>query len=131
MERVGKSLSKLKSSGTISTEELARAAWPVAVGKRIALRAVAVSLVRDKLIVEVEDAIWQKQLWHLRFQILKSLADVIGAGLIGDLEFRVAIQRRPPQTATTLTPASTDDADRIEDNILRMVYKQARKKASA
>jgi predicted SPOUT superfamily RNA methylase MTH1 len=131
MERVGKSLSKLKLSGNISTEELARAAWPVAVGKRIALRAVAVSMVRDKLVVEVEDAIWQKQLWGLRVQILKSLDDVIGAGMVRDLEFRVAIQRRPPQTATQLTPLSTDDADRIEDNVLRMVYKQARKKATA
>ena len=36
MERAGKSLARLKISDAISTEELARAAWPAAVGKRIA-----------------------------------------------------------------------------------------------
>src|SRR5450755_585149 len=97
MERAGRSLSKLIRSDKISTEELARAAWPVAVGKRLAAHAVAVGLVRDHLIVEVEDAIWQKQLFHLRHQILKRLRETIGDELIGGVEFRIAGQRRPPQ----------------------------------
>ena len=33
----------------------------------------AKSLVRGSLIVEVEDAVWQKQLFHLRFQILAKI----------------------------------------------------------
>lgn len=130
MERAGKSLSKL--SGKISTEELARSAWPAAVGKRIAAHAVATLLVRDKLVVEVDDAIWQSQLWQLRWDILKSLGNVIGNEIVRDLEFRIAVQRRPPDVAATANPkAALDDADRIEDNVLRFVYKQARKKASA
>jgi hypothetical protein len=133
MERAGKTLSKLKLSDRIDSEALARAAWPVAVGKRLAIRAMAVGLVRDRLIVEVEDAIWQKQLFHLEGQILKRLREVIGDDLIRQIEFRISIARRPPQLATQAIPGveSTDEADRIEDFVLRTVYKQARKKASA
>ena len=131
MERVGRSLSQL--SGDIQTAELARSAWPAAVGKRIAAHATAILLVRDKLVVEVDDAIWQKQLWHLRDQIIRNLGNVLGSGIVNDLEFRIAVQRRPPETALRANSQSTvaDDADRIEDNILRFVYKQSRKKASA
>jgi hypothetical protein len=130
MERAGRSLSKLIHSDKISTEELARAAWPVAVGKRLAAHAVAVGLVRDHLIVEVEDAIWQKQLFHLRHQILKRLRETIGDELIADVEFRIAGQRRPPQVATKVS-SSTDDANGIEDPIMRRLYRQSREKASA
>jgi len=134
MERVGKSLAKMKFSDAVSPEDLARAAWPAAVGKTIARHAAAKSLVRGNLIVEVEDALWQKQLFCLRFQILPKLIEILGSGIITALEFRMApgAPRRPPQPAQTLgNPKSDDEADRIEDDVLRMVYKQARKKASA
>ncbi|HEX6896791.1 MAG TPA: DciA family protein, partial [Bryobacteraceae bacterium] len=90
-------------------------------------------LVRDKLIIEVEDAIWQKQLYHLRFQIMPKLIEILGDGVVRDLEFRIATPRRPPQSAQTLTDSNAvpDEADAIADSIFRMVYKQARKKASA
>ena len=130
MERAGRSLGNLKLSGKLSTVDLARAAWPAAVGKRIAAHALAVNLVRDRLVVEVEDAVWQKQLFHLRFQILTRLREVIGDELIRELEFRIAVERRPPQAAAALAGAS-DESDRIEDPILRRVYRQARKKATA
>lgn len=130
MERAGRSLGNLKLSGKLSTTDLARTAWPTAVGKRIAAHAVAVNLVRDKLVVEVEDAVWQKQLFHLRFQILGRLREVIGDELIRELEFRIAVMRRPPQPALQLTE-SRDEADRIEDPILRRLYRQARDKATA
>jgi predicted nucleic acid-binding Zn ribbon protein len=132
MERAGKSLAKLKLSDAISQDDLARAAWPAAVGKRIAVHAAAKSLVRGSLIVEVEDGIWQKQLFYLRFQILAKLQEVVGAGVITDVEFRIATPRRPPQPALRLNDSkATDDADGISDPGMRMVYKQARKKASA
>jgi predicted nucleic acid-binding Zn ribbon protein len=132
MERVSKSLAKLKLSAAISTEELARAAWPAAVGKRIASHASAKSLVRDSLIVEVEDAVWQKQLFHLRFDILAKLSELLGGGIIRDVEFRMPTTRRPPQPALRLSESQpADEADRIEDPGMRIVYKQARKKASA
>jgi hypothetical protein len=133
MERAGKTLGKLRLSDKISSEDLSRAAWPVAVGKRLANRALAVGLVRDRLIVEVDDAIWQKQLFHLEGQILKRLREVIGDDLVRQIEFRIAIARRPPAMAmqSAPAPASTDEADQIEDFVLRAVYKNARKKATA
>ena len=132
MERAGKSLAKLKLPDAISPDDLARAAWPAAVGKRIAVHAAPKALVRGSLIVEVEDGIWQKQLFSLRFQILAKLQEVVGAGIITDVEFRIATPRRPPQPAFNLNEAKPlDEADRIADPGLRMIYKQARKKASA
>src|SRR5579862_8055940 len=132
MERAGKSLAKLKLPDAISPDDLARAAWPAAVGRRIAVHAAPKALVRGSLIVEVEDGIWQKQLFSLRFQILAKLQEVVGAGIITDVEFRIATPRRPPQPALNLNEAKPlDEADRIADPGLRMIYKQARKKASA
>jgi len=132
MERAGKSLAKLKLSDAISPDDLARAAWPAAVGKRIATHAAAKSLVRGSLIVEVEDGIWQKQLFYLRFQILAKLQEVVGAGMITGVEFRIATPRRPPQPALSLNASKAlDEADGITDPGMRIVYKQARKKASA
>ena len=48
------------------------------------------------------------------------------------LEFRIATPRRPPQAAQSHSDtASLDEADRIEDPVLRILYKQARKRATA
>ena len=133
MERAANSLLKLKLSAKMSAEELARAAWPAAVGKRIAARASVTGLVRDKLVVEVEDAVWQKQLFHLRYQILSKVAEIIGDEIVRDIEFRIATPRRPPQPAASLGPPAheNDEADGIRDPVLRILYKEARKKASA
>jgi predicted nucleic acid-binding Zn ribbon protein len=134
MERAGKALAKLKLSDAISPDQLAFAAWPAAVGKRIAMHACPKALVRGSLVVEAEDAIWQKQLFHLRFDILAKLTEVLGGGIVTDLEFRIAkaaVPRRPPQSAQshgkTLAP---DDADSIEDPVMRILYKQARTRAT-
>ena len=132
MERASKSLAKLKLDGTISPEELARAAWPAAVGARIASHAAAKTVVRGRLIVEVDDAVWQKQLFHLRFDILRKLRQSVDESIVNDIEFRIAIPRRPPQTAQTVRSVEPlDDADQIHDPVMRLLYKQARKKAMA
>lgn len=132
MERAAKSLARLKLSDAISTEDLAKAAWPAAVGKRIASKAFARSLVRHSLIVDVEDVVWQQNLFQLRFQILAKLSEVVGAGIIRDVEFRIPTTRRPPQPARRLNESQpADEAEQIDDPGMRMVYKQSRKKASA
>jgi predicted nucleic acid-binding Zn ribbon protein len=131
MERAGKSLAKLKLSDAISPEQLALAAWPAAVGERIAAHANAKALVRGRLVVEVEDAVWQKQLFHLSRAILDKLTELLGPEIVTDLEFRVApaAQRRPPQSAQSHSESvSGDEADRIKDPVLRIVYKQSRAK---
>src|SRR5689334_21906451 len=102
MERAGRTLAKLKLSGKISGDELALAAWPAAVGTRIASHANAVALVRGNLVVEVEDAIWQKQLFHLRHQILRKVHELLGDASVTDVEFRLAVRKRPPQRAEML-----------------------------
>ncbi len=133
MERAGKSLAKLKLSDAISADQLAFAAWPAAVGKRIAVHACPKALVRGSLVVETDDAIWQKQLFHLRFDILAKLTEVLGSGIVTDLEFRIAkaAPRRPPQSAQSHSDSSTgDDADSIQDPVMRILYKQARMRAT-
>ena len=134
MERAGKTLARLKMSKTISAQELACIAWPEAVGATIARYSTAIALVRNKLVVEVEDSSWQQPLFQLEAQILKRIAEVVGPGVVGDLEIRIARTRRPPQRATRLapeTPALKDDADRIQDPGMRLVYKQSRRRATA
>ena len=139
MERAGKALAKLKLSSAISPDELAFAAWPAAVGERIATRAFPKALVRGSLVVEAEDSVWQKHLFQLRFQILAKLTALVGSEIVNDLEIRVASAppRRPPQSAARHgNTVSNDEADSIQDPGMRMVYKQARgaamkKKATA
>lgn len=128
MERAGKALSKLNLSSAISADELAFAAWTAAIGKRIARHAPAKALVRGRLVVEAEDAIWQQQLFHLRFDIMAKLSEVLGAGIVTDLEFRIAKPaRRPPQSAQSHGENLTsDEADSIEDPVMRILYKQSR-----
>jgi hypothetical protein len=138
MERAGKSIAKLKLSGAVSPDDLACAAWTAVIGKRLARHAWAKALVRGNLIVEAEDAIWQKQLFYLRFQILAKMSEILGSGIVQDVEFRIARSagvdppRRPPQPAQSIRESNPpDEANDIEDPVQRMVYKQARKKASA
>lgn len=131
MERAGKALAKLKNSAIITPDELALAAWPAAVGERIAAHAAPKALVRGCLVVEAEDGVWQKQLFHLRFAILAKITELIGTGTVTDVEFRIArgTPRRPPQPARTHGEnASGDEADSIKDPVLRVLYKQSRKK---
>jgi hypothetical protein len=133
MERASRLMGKLTSGGgPFDADDLARAAWPLAVGKRVAARTRAARMVRTRLIVEVEDLIWKRQLFTLSQQILTNLERHLGQGIVEDLEFRVIPPRREPQRAEAAQPSlALDDADRIEDPVLRGIYKTARKKALA
>lgn len=140
MERASRVLAKLKlAHGDVSPEQIATAAWAVAVGSTIARHTSVVGLVRTRLVVEVEDAIWQRQLWALRNQILRSLDKALGQPpVVTDLEFRIAgPQRKPVQVSATRQQQSNvpqheqDEADAIRDPMFRMIYRAARKKATA
>jgi hypothetical protein len=131
MERAGRVIGKLGiSRRELSDEQVAIGAWSVAVGKRLAMRTNAVRLVRERLVVEVEDAIWQRQLFGLRHQIMQQLENAAGRRIVDEIEFRVAIPKRQPARAGTLM-GSGDEADGIRDPFMRNIYKAARKKASA
>jgi hypothetical protein len=59
----GRLIGKLnRNRQVMSDEELACAAWALAVGKKIAACTGQKSLVRGRLIVEVQDMVWQRQL---------------------------------------------------------------------
>jgi len=134
MERVSRLIGRLPSGGSvIDAEGLARAAWPAAVGKKIASRTQPGRMVRTRLIVEVEDKIWQRQLFALSGQIVSNLARQLGPGIVEQVEFRIVPPRRDPQRAEVAqpAPAAVDEADQIADPGLRRIYRNARKKALA
>jgi hypothetical protein len=133
MERASKLIRGLPLPGdTLSAQELACAAWPNAVGKRVAMHTRAARLVRTKLVVEVEDHIWQRQLFALSRQILGNLAKSVGPGLIDDLEFKIVPRKRDPARAKVSVPSPLfDEADGIADPVMRDIYRAARKKALA
>lgn len=118
----------------INRENIACRAWKKAVGARLARHTTAVKLVRDRLVVEVEDEIWRNNLWSLRYQILKNVEKCLGPGIVGDLEFRVVPLRREPQrAAAALHPSAAelaDEATGIEDPGLRRNYIRSRARAA-
>ena len=131
MERASKVIRQMGLPGdTLTAEELACAAWAGAVGKRVAERTRAVRMVRARLVVEVEDRTWQRQLFTLSGQILRNLERSIGAGVVEDLEFRVVPRKREPRRETRLA-APADEAETIADPVLRGIYRASRKRALA
>jgi predicted nucleic acid-binding Zn ribbon protein len=120
-------------SDVISAEQIACGSWKRAVGKRVAAHTRALKLVRTTLVVEVEDELWQRNLWKLRYQVLRSLEKAIGSEIVSDLEFRIMPQRREPQrdTGERLALAPLDEADAIADPGLRRVYRNSRRRETA
>ncbi len=137
MELASRVLGKLNLTDDAAVaDQMACAAWRGAVGKRLAAHTHALKLVRHTLVVEVEDKIWQQQLFGLRFHFVSKLAAKIGPGLVEEVEFRIGAQRMGPGRALAATPSAefalaADDADLIGDPGLRRIYKMKRKKALA
>jgi predicted nucleic acid-binding Zn ribbon protein len=116
----------------IAIEQVACASWARAVGPRIARYSRAAKLVRHRLVVEVEDAVWQSNLFYLSHQIVSNLAKELGAGIVTDLEFRIIPRRREPQRETTAVPGQVEDeSDAINDPVLRRIYRAAQRKETA
>jgi hypothetical protein len=131
MVRAGRVFGKMKlPAAVMSREAMMRAAWPAAVGKKIAEHTRAVVVVGSRLIVEVEDAVWQKHLLTLRGQILANLNMALGEDSVAALDFRLAVPRRPPQIEARVA-TSLDEAEQIADPVLRRLYRSSRRKALA
>lgn len=125
MERAASLIRKLKlPAGSDNAEERAKAAWRLAAGPKIEKYTIAAGLVRNTLIVEVGDILWQRQLHALRHQILKNLAGILGEPLVTDLDFRPMPPRRHPQRETTAA-----NPDGISDPVLGLLYQQSKRKA--
>jgi hypothetical protein len=89
-------------------------------------------MVRNRLVVEVEDQTWQRQLFTLTSPILRNLERSLGHGVVTDLEFRIVPRRRDAQRAGVSVPALIpDEADAIADPVMRSIYRASRKKALA
>ncbi len=132
MERVSRIIGKVHGAeAPITPEQIVIGAWPRAVGKRLAQNTRAIKMVRTRLVVEVEDQVWQRNLFTVSRFILSNLAKHVGSGVVDDLEFRVVPRRREPRRALHSTPLLQDEADGILDPGLRRLYVAARRRETA
>lgn len=134
MEQAGRILASLDHlRDSCDAGDIVCAAWKKAVGKRIAEHTRAAKLVRDRLVVEVEDWLWQRNLMGLSRQILSNIEKTVGPGIVADIEFRIMPPRRGPKVATASAAAFslTDEANGIIDPVLRRIYRTKRQKEIA
>jgi hypothetical protein len=118
MDRLIKTLPAiLKASG--SSREVVEAAciagWRHAVGEGLSSHAVPIQLQNQTLIVVVADNIWQKQLEHMRGQLLFRLNSVLGQPLVKGIELRV-----DSETLTSVRGRETEAGmgkDALDDNV--------------
>jgi hypothetical protein len=124
---------KTGESDLLSRERVACGAWKKAVGKRLALRTSAVRLVRNRLVIEVEDEIWRNNLYSLRPQILRNMENAVGPGIVEDISFEIRPRRIEPQRETqfALTAADREAGLDIEDPGMRRIYRMSRKRETA
>ncbi|MBV8844259.1 MAG: DUF721 domain-containing protein [Bryobacterales bacterium] len=126
MERAGRLFKKVKLPSELGDPETrVRAVWGNAAGKTVAAHTRAGALVRDKLIVEVEDQVWQRQLFALKHFFLNNLEKELGEKLVNDIDFRPMPPRREPQRAQ-----HAHNSPGIQDPVLALIYQRSRKSAS-
>jgi predicted nucleic acid-binding Zn ribbon protein len=134
MERAARLIKKKLSRELVTDDEIFQALWPDAVGKTIAGHTARLKLVRRTLVVEVEDAVWQRQLHGLSRQIIDRIQKLTGSDTVQDIEFRIAIPRREPQRAeqrkAELPVGHTDEANAIQDPVLQRLYRLSRRKSA-
>lgn len=132
MEKALQTIAKLKKN-LVSNEELVRAAWKPAVGPRIEAHARIRALFGKRLVVEVDDRVWQAQLETLSPAILKKLEALLGEKVADHLDFRVGLPRKAPEPVEApfaLTPQDAEAA-RIRDPYLRRIYLQSKRRAKS
>jgi hypothetical protein len=132
MDKALRLLGKLKND-LVGDEELARAAWRAAVGDRIEAHARFRGLVRDRLVVEVDDRVWQSQMMSLERPILDKLERMLGKRIARQIEYRIAIPRMQPQVEEGESfelRVQDAEAARIKDPGLRRVYLRSKKRAA-
>ena len=132
MDKALRLLGKLKND-VVGNEELARAAWRAAVGDRIEAHARFRGLVRDRIVVEVDDRVWQSQMHTLEKQILEKLSRLLGKVIARQIEYRIAIPKLVPETvgvAGFRLESKDVEAGKIGDPGLRRMYLKSKRRAS-
>jgi hypothetical protein len=69
-------------------------------------------------------------LFTLAPQIVRNLNGTLGQGVVGTVEFRVAVPRRLPRRAETASRPD-DEADRIQDPVIRRLFIASRRRSLA
>lgn len=129
-------ISRIKNS-VVDDEAQARSAWKRTIGSRLEAHARFRALVRQRLVVEVDDKIWQSQLYSLEKQILNKLERVLGRKVVTQIEFQLAIPRLGPQLESGVAfsleaPMPKDkSAQGIQDPILRRNYLNSKRRAAS
>lgn len=137
MDQASRVMSRLagKNSDVFDSGPLVCRSWKKAVGPKLAQKTRAQKLVRKKLVIEVQDEVWQYQLHTLSGYILRNLARAIGPGIVEELEFRVMPLRieaqRETERAMPLFDGLPDEAESIVDPMLRRIYRNARRRETA
>jgi hypothetical protein len=134
MDQASRIIAHLSSSSDlIGTEKLACSVWRKAVGPRLARRTRAVRLVRNRLVIEVDDEIWRNNLYSLRPLILRNLENAAGPGIVEDISFEIMPRRIEPQRETgfALTAADREAGLDIVDPGMRRIYRMALRRETA
>ena len=96
MERAGRIFSRLLAARqSLPGSQLAAAAWPAAVGAKLAKHSRVTSFENGRLVVEADDALWRKNMDGLSRTILANLRRLMCEAAPAAIEFRVGAPRRP------------------------------------
>jgi len=114
-------------------EAAALAAWKHVAGEGLRDHAAATRLEEKTLVVEVRDAIWQKQLAMMKRQLIFRVNSALGQPLVKDIELRInpkALSAAPARANTDLVDNEVpldlwSAASAIEDTQLRQKFLKA------
>jgi hypothetical protein len=128
-------LPKLLRANGGNPELAAKLAWGRAAGPGLRPHAVPVRLDGSTLIVAVADAIWQKQLEHMRGEIIYRINNLLGQSLVSAVVFQiepslVTANQKQPEPAAQQTQVSAPEellfaAGAITDDDLRARFIRA------
>jgi hypothetical protein len=133
MEQLIKSLPSVLRA-TSDSDEVAEvaciAAWNHAVGEALRSHTKALGVEGRKLIVAVDDLIWQRQLQTMLGQLRFRINAILGQPLIAGIELRVQpevithkrISNHERRTGEALPKEIRDAAQKIEDQTLRQAF---------
>ena len=85
-------LRKMQSEGRPSLEE-ATEVWERLAGEKAAAASWPRRLNRQRLVVEVENSGWMHELWMKKLQLQEGLIEMMGAGRVRELSFRIGEKR--------------------------------------
>jgi hypothetical protein len=110
--------------------EILRPAWEHIVGKPLALRTRPISVIGKRLVVEVPDTAWRRQLVRYEGAFVDRIRHLLGDDAITGLDWKVNAaldmaaqpepQRKPPQRE--LDPTIREAASSIQDEELRELF---------